>query len=125
MINHPHVVNNKGERNMFPCNLYDELRINGLRIQRDMPVTYLSQWFKVERIEEESEIEAMYENNYKELAVITEIIALQVSYYLARRITHSCGSNSDSLRNMIIQKKKEYLDKFGKEFVDHNKDVDY
>ena len=56
----------------------------------------------------------------KEFNALTDIIALQMSYFCLRRVTHSCQSNTDAIYSMLQKKYKEYSDEFGKEFNNLN-----
>lgn len=58
----------------------------------------------------------------QEFELVTEIIALQMSYFCLRRVTHSCQSNTDSVYSMLNKKYSEYSELFGKEFNDLNED---
>ena len=56
----------------------------------------------------------------KEYELIQTILALQIGYFCARRLTHSDGSVSDKLYEMIRGNIKLYQETFGKDFIDDN-----
>jgi hypothetical protein len=65
------------------------------------------------------------DENYDEIQMLRQIIALDVSIYVMRRTNCVCGSNIDALRDMFEEKKQEYEKKFKRDYIDFNKDVDF
>ncbi len=58
----------------------------------------------------------------KEYELVCEIIALQVSFWAVRRLSNCCGSNVDTLKDIINSKILEYESKFG-EFENFNREI--
>ena len=67
-------------------------------------------------IKDESDFENSYEKYYDKYTLISEILALKSSHFLLRRVSHSCGSLSDSIYYIMNVKCIELNQKYGEEF---------
>lgn len=56
---------------------------------------------------------------------IQNILSTEVSIYLTRRTSGCCGSIIDNLRGLRRQFIYEYEQKFKKQFIDYNSEVDF
>jgi hypothetical protein len=60
-----------------------------------------------------------------ESEAIQNILSIEVAIYLTRRTSGMCGSVVDNLRSICSDFINEYQEKFKKQFVDFNKEVDF
>lgn len=56
----------------------------------------------------------------EEFNLVTQIIALQLSYFCLRRVSHSCESNTDTIYLMLQKKYIEYEKTFKRDFINLN-----
>jgi len=56
----------------------------------------------------------------EEFNLVTQIIALQLSYFCLRRVSHSCESNTDTIYFMLQKKYIEYEKTFKRDFINLN-----
>lgn len=90
-------------------------------ISEEMEVTNLSEY--IEKCGLDTEDESLYER--ADMQVISQIIAIEVAYFLMRRTAYLCGSNGDiiwALRRELITRYKNIT---GQDFNNLNEDVDF
>lgn len=66
----------------------------------------------------EEEIDNFLDNKYELYNKINQIMAIKQSCYLLRRVSHSCGSLSDSLYELKLELIMDIKDKYGFSFDD-------
>jgi hypothetical protein len=105
---------------------FEEINISG-NITKVMAVTtqmdYIEAAYSDRDLDDEDVIEELFDN--PEVKAATEIIHLQVAYYLTRRLSYTCQSVSDDFSSMWHRKIREFEKFFGKEYIDYNKDTEW
>lgn len=73
----------------------------------------------------QEQVDTFSDENYEAYNIINQIMALKQSCYLLRRVSHSCGSLSESLYDLklrlIDELKEEHNIEFDDDFVENYK----